>query len=556
MSAEDKHIGFKKEFIDQVLKLSLLIIPSVFLILTILIHYNKGKIYLTNVDPEYFHLFNGLNLSIFNLAVDYIHHPGTTIQMIFAVSAHIVNFILPGDLVTDALNDPEVFIHAANIFMNLITAGSIFVLGFYLYRTTQNIFLALMLQLAPFASYHLLTISGRLVPEAILIAPLLLLMLCTILYTYDNKREQNTKKYVLAFAVLGGIGMAGKVLYFPFLLIPLFLFQNSRTRLRYILYTTIAFIVFAFPVFVHFGKSWEWYSGMLLHSGLWGTGENKMYDMNAAPSHLYQLFKIDKGFFVIYCLALFQLLIYGILYLRHKFRDLKYQLISLFAVLLSVCLSVFIITKHFSPHYFYPTLVFKLFMLFLMADLIRCSIRKRRIAHLIPILAFLVSITIVFQQKPLLSKALTKTKLKADTFAAREQALIGYNTIENPLIISSHYRGSPFIESAMVAGFLMSGSLKSTFIEQLTRKYPNTYFYYDWSDQFYFWDQFKDAVDIVDPSRPIYIFIGEGLEANLDVILNRIESGFPKYQLEVEVLQQFTNPSEYFYETRLTEKPL
>ena len=62
------------------------------------------------VDPEYFHLFNGLNLSIFNLSVDYIAHPGTSIQVIYAVSAHIVNLVQPdNDVITNALNNPEQF---------------------------------------------------------------------------------------------------------------------------------------------------------------------------------------------------------------------------------------------------------------------------------------------------------------------------------------------------------------------------------------------------------------------------------------------------------------
>ena len=132
-------------------------IPAVYLILAILIHFNTGKFYLISTDPEYFHLFNGLNLSIFNLAIDYIDHPGTTIQIIYALSAHIVNLIQPeNDIIINALNNPEQFIHGASILLSIITSLAIFILGFYTYKYTGNVFLALLLQLMPFGNMRLL----------------------------------------------------------------------------------------------------------------------------------------------------------------------------------------------------------------------------------------------------------------------------------------------------------------------------------------------------------------------------------------------------------------
>jgi hypothetical protein len=222
--------------------------------MAMLIHFSKGKFYMLHVDPEYFHLFNGINLAIFNLAIDFIHHPGTTIQMIFAFSAPVVNFILPGtDLVGNMIDNPELFIHGASILLNILTAGTLFALGYFTYRNTGNIWLAMLLQLMPLGHSQIILITGRLIPETAVIAPLLLLGLITVKFLYDRDRVANLRKYVIGFAVVGGLGMAGKFLYLPFLIIPLLIIPGFKEKTRYTFYTLIATMVFAFPVFVNLG---------------------------------------------------------------------------------------------------------------------------------------------------------------------------------------------------------------------------------------------------------------------------------------------------------------
>ena len=114
--------------------------------------------------------------------------------MIYAVSAHIVNLTQPSnDIIINALNNPEQFIHGANILLNIITGIALFVTGFYTYKYTGNIFYALLLQLIPFGNFHILLVSARLIPEAVLTVPLLLLALLTIRLLYDQKRVENRR---------------------------------------------------------------------------------------------------------------------------------------------------------------------------------------------------------------------------------------------------------------------------------------------------------------------------------------------------------------------------
>ena len=547
----------KEQFLFFLKKYIVVILPVIFFITALVIHFSRGKFYLAYVDPEYFHLFNGLNLSIFNLAIDYIHHPGTTIQIIFAISAHFVNFIQPGfDLIANAMNDPEQFIHGANILLNLLTSTSLFILGVYTYKISGNIFYSLLLQLMPYSNFMILLISGRLIPEAALVAPLLFLVLLLVRFIYDNEPQNNMKRYVIGFAIVGGLGMAGKFLYFPFLIIPIFLIPTLKWKLKYLAYTTIAIVVFAFPVFVHLDKSVEWFGNMFMHSGKWGSGESNFIDISTASDNLKALFVMDKSFFILCGIAGVQLIVFfGLFYLKKK-QSLNVTLKVLLGLLVSIALSIFLVTKHFAPHYFYPTLVFKAFLIYLMTALFVESFPSKRVSIILPVVGFAIGLVLASQQiKPMLN-AIQHLKQEAGIFENRRLVLKPYNTIDNPLIITSHYSGSPFIESAMVAGVLMSGSLKSTYIEKLAELHPNTYFYYDWSYDFYFWDQFKNAREFIDLQKPVYIFIGEGMEAGLEVILERLKKAFPDHQLDINILHHFTDPDEYFYEITLVEKLL
>ena len=547
----------KKKLLNKIKTGSFIVLPIIFLIISIVIHFGRGKFYLAYVDPEYFHFFNGLNMAIFNLAVDYIHHPGTTLQVIFAISARIVNLIEPGsDIITNALNNPEQFIHSANILLNILTCATLLVVGYFTYKYTGNIFIALLLQLMPFGSYSIMIISGRLIPETVLIAPLMLLVLLFVRYLYDKNTEKNIIGYIIGFSIIGGIGMAGKFLYLPFLIVPFFILQSAKSRLKYALYTFIAIVIFAFPVFVHIGKSFDWFGSMFIYSGQWGSGEKNVFDFEELPNRINKLYNIDKSFFVISGLALVQLIVFYIFIHFKKVQNVQHYLKVLLAFLVAIAVSILIISKHFAIHYFYPTLVIKIFLIYLMTELFVSIFQSKHASKLVSVLALIVALMLVTEQLKTLRSVVQIIEDKAAIFEERAYILKQYDEVKSPLIITSHYTGSPFVESAMVGGLLMSGHLKTTFTKQLMQKYPNTYFYFDWDEEFYYWDEFLGVEEFVDPEEPLYLFIGQGLESNLDVILGRLSMGFPDYEPELILLHHFQSPDEYFYKVRFVQNIL
>jgi len=398
----------------------------------------------------------------------------------------------------------------------------------------------------------LLIVSGRVFPESVMIPILILLILCIIKYIYDTEQGRNRKIYALAFAIVAGLGMATKLSYFPFLIIPLFLFKSTKRVKLYLLYTCASIIIFAFPLFVNLGKSWRWYSNMLMHSGQWGSGDANFVEVAKVPGRLQQILDVDHALFIIIGFAILQLIIfYGFSFFKNRGHITIQLKRALLAVVVAVIIFVLFVTKHFAHHYIIPVLAFKALVIFLMLSLILSIIRTKKIRIYISAAVLLLSILLIIPQLNYLGASVRFKQDRAAKFEERERMLEPYNTKDHLLIISSHYRGSPFKQSALAGGFMLSGQLRSTFKKQLRETYPNTYLYVTWSDQFYLWDHFKDANEFIDPQKPVYIFIGEGKDMHMETILDRIKKEFPSFSTELNVIYHFTAPEAHFYELKL-----
>ncbi|NOY51922.1 MAG: hypothetical protein GXO88_15330 [Chlorobi bacterium] len=535
------------------LKIAVLaVLPVVFAIIAISLHFLSGKSFMQRVDPEYLHLFNGLNIAIGNLAVEYVFHPGTSIQIIYAISAHIVDIFMPGgSIISKALDNPEQFVHAANILMNLLTAISLFCLGYFSYKHSGNFILAVILQLLPFGNYRIILMSSRIIPEAVMLAPFMILIILIIRYIYDNRRDEHPNLYVIGFAIAGALGMAGKLSYFPFLLPPLFLFPNNNLRFKYLAYTIVATMVFAFPLLVNFGKSWDWYFGMFMHSGRWGEGSSNIVNMDSFPGNILRILKVDVPLSVIAGIALVEVVVCYILGFIRKVKFNNLMLRLLLAFLIVFALSVLMVAKHFAYHYFTPTLMLKIFFIFMMSHLMILMVGQKKIRVFLWVLVLMLSVGMVMPQLAPLRGSARKIIDNTAKYDEDYELLKPYFHNAATLVISSHYRGSPFIQSAFVDGFLISGFLKSTFKEELNKRYPNTYFSLNWTEDFYYWDKFLKAEDFVKTGKPILIYIGEDKEKDLDRIVERIKTAFPEYNTELKLLIKLEFPSEQLYQLSL-----
>lgn len=533
-----------KHIKDKVKISAFFIVPVLFAIIGLILHFSSGRFFLQRTDPEYLHLLNGVNIAVGNLAVEYIAHPGTIIEVIMALATHITNLIYPGSsFLVKVIENPEAIIHISSILSTFVTSFVLLLIGYKYYKKTGNLFESIALQLIPFASYRILLMTGRLIPETFLIFPLLLLTYFVLMFSLETDKDKVQNKYLILFALAEGLGMSAKFSWLPMLIVPFFVLNNFNAWKKYILYTTISVIVFAFPVFVNISKSWDWFFGMLTHSGRWGEGSNSFIDTGSFFDNFNKLINLDKSIIII---ALIALIINIIIRLSKKSIKFNKTILNFnLAIIIVLFISMVLVSKHFAVHYFVPFMALKFILIFsifiLIKDIKLSFIRK----FMSPSLLVLLLVLSFMQFTPFKAsfRILQNESLKYEN---RYQQLKQYNKKENVLIITSHYRGSPFVQSALVDSYLINGHLKYTFKDELIKHYPKTYFFFDWTDNFYFWDDFIPTENMpID--KDFYVFIGDGKDKNLEIIEQRFKDSFSDMQIKKELVEKLENPNEYLY---------
>ncbi|MCD4680923.1 MAG: hypothetical protein K8S00_11100 [Bacteroidales bacterium] len=505
-----------------------LIIPIVFLLTTSTIHFHHSPFYQGSVDPEYFHLYNGITIAKGNPDVEYIAHPGTPLQYLIGISARLVYIFQPDEeFIQDFIDNPEKYIHAANLFMNILTAFILLICGIYTTKYTGSLILGLLIQLAPFGNSSVLSISGRLLPESIMIMPLLLFGLLIIRYIFVENKTNNNRSYIVLFGLITGFGIACKLSFIPVLLLSLILLNTSlKQKIKYLLYSILFFVIFAYPVIVNFSVFYEWVTGIFTHSGMHGAGDKSFINLTTVPGNFKYLFSFDKGFF--YILIASSLL--GILFLFKPFRNpdqINIKIIrAIFAINISIIVCIVFTLKHFALHYFMPFYIFKYILLILSALLIAHVHKQlpfKRYKGVVLSLFLILAVIISYVQALNLGDSLEGISKRKESLQQSYNSIIPLVNKDKPIIITGPYYGTPFIEYAQNEGFMTSYNRKGIFKPYLMKKFPNAYHYVSWSDKFYHWDDFVDFQYILNKTDgSFYVYIGRERANRLVEIEKRV----------------------------------
>lgn len=528
-------------------RILLFVLPVFFFITTILIHYSSGPFYLLTVDPEYFHLLSGINLAIFNLATPNTAHPATTIQIAYALASLPINTILPGSLVENVINHPELFIHATSILITMIISGLLFWFGRVVHQLSGSLFAALLVQLVPYGSSHQFLSWGRIMPESFVIIPIILLMAYSLRYLHQSKTKETTIIHVRIFALIIALSIATKFSYFPLLLVPFIILPTWRFKIRFLVLSVMFSLLFAFPILFNLTDTFKWLFNMFISSGKWGGGSATFIDWGAVPQRLEEIGRYDRS--LNYITIILMVMCATILIFRKKINQAhivrKSQLYISFV--LAIILFTALVVKHFSIHYLIPILSFKLFFVFLITDLITTFLKPYKhhkwwyAPGFIAGLFFVVS-TFISSQNSIPNRIKRVDRLN-DQKLQINQAI----KPDIPILISSYYWGSPFPEKALADAFLVSGKLKFTFQQDLMKRFPNSYFYFDWGKRFYFWDKFLNPKDFIEPGSGAFLYLVNRESYSLDTIIGRMHRDFPEFYVEAENLLEFQDPEESLY---------
>lgn len=472
----------------------LLIIPVLFILLQVYYKINYGPLYLKMADPEYAYLLNGLCLNNFKLDLDYVDHPGTPVQVISALTNFVVHIFRGGNSLTDdVLLHPEIYLTATQVSLTLINAFLILLAGLLLFRATGKMFYAVAFQFAPLAHELTVGIANRVLPESLLVGLSVLFFAYAVYYLLKQQQHETDKrKHVTRFSLLSGLALATKITFVPVLLIPLMLLKGKPAKLKFVLYTTAAFLVFAFPLITKLSYFSRWMVALFLHSGSHGSGQANVIDWTVFIRNLKYIHSMFPGIYWSAGILFVFILLTSFKKIRNKITG-KQGFIFFLALFLNILLQVIFSAKSYSDKYLAPSLIESFISILLVIYFISSSgfINKYKqwITYLsLPVLIILFAIP---SGKRIINYNETLKKDKNAYLHTRN--IITQIPADNRIIFTEY--GCAVPEWSLWYGSLFTGRYKAWITRSLEKLYPNTYFYDVNQDKIYHY------IDKVTPSE-------------------------------------------------------
>src|ERR1035437_1727893 len=151
------------------------------------------------------------------------------------------------DLVVDVLRDPEVYAATLGFEEILLYAAAIFVAGWMIYRVTQRLELALLIQTPVFFNDSNFLSLSPIAPEALLYGVVILASALAVAYGLESDDARRRRFFPVAFGVLAGVGLATKVTYLPAAILPMILLDSWVGVIGYLLGASVSFAVLSIP---------------------------------------------------------------------------------------------------------------------------------------------------------------------------------------------------------------------------------------------------------------------------------------------------------------------
>jgi hypothetical protein len=254
------------------------VIPLLLLAVGLHLKAMRGPYWLgMNSDPEYAYLFNSL-LILSGKPPFLIEHPGTPVQTLGAVVVRVVFGVSGrGSLIDDVVRRPELYLSAIHLCLISVTALLVFSAGVIVLRQTQQLSLAILVQLAPWLSVNLLEELSRVRPELLLVGMSVVFGALILLTTREGTSHRDDPS-ALVFGGVVGIALATKLTALPLLLGPFVVFDGWRPRLLFLGASTIGFLAGILPALPRMLSMGKWSANLLIHSDGYGSGPASFID--------------------------------------------------------------------------------------------------------------------------------------------------------------------------------------------------------------------------------------------------------------------------------------
>jgi hypothetical protein len=271
----------------------LLVVPAITLALGLAVDRARGPAWLGyDYDPEYFYLFNGLNL-LEGARPGFTGHPGTTLSLWAAGTVWLVHHAVPGphpggraaSVRADVVDRPELYLSviALGLLGGLVVA--IGALGHAALRLTGHLPAALLAQLTPLLSLATVQELGRATPEAGLMALAVGLAAAMLSAARHAARqaEPRARGPAILVGILTGLTVATKFTGLPAGLLALGAAGGWAARRIVLASALVTFLVAFSPGLPRTVTNARWLLQLALHRGPYRTGSTTVIDVVHLP---------------------------------------------------------------------------------------------------------------------------------------------------------------------------------------------------------------------------------------------------------------------------------
>jgi len=449
------------------------IIPLLLLMLNMFFIQDQGKYFMSCFDPTYAYLFNGINLASGKIEIGHLDHPGTPLQVLYAIIIKIsFLFKKESNLIESVLLNPESYLRIISYVIILINIITVFLIGFFTFRHTQNIHISLFLQFTPIVSLQSVYSISMIACESLLLPLSTLLVILSFNYTYSN-RKLNPIFYLIGFSLISAALITIKISSAPLIILPLIIITGYKNKLKYCLLTLIFTFVLVLPIISKISYFFDFIFSMATNLEKFGKGSSGILDLNEYWQNLKHIFSIEIPFTFFYLATAVTILLLIIkTNLRIKTRSQTKKL--LVGIFLATTFQILMVAKQFSFHYLIPAYTLSILSFFTLLTIIKTStdifksvnekILSISLYALIPILFIRLAVYYNFYPN------IQNPSLKTIEFLEKYEG--------KPIIIlSERHKETALIEQALYFGVSYSGNLKDNYKTILKQSFNNSYFY-------------------------------------------------------------------------------
>ena len=534
--------------IGKYFRISLFVLPFLYLIAGLYFRFLFGNLSLRSIDPDYVYFISGLQISEGFLKIVHIDHPGTPLQIFIALVFRTIYLFRNHDLtyIEDVFSNSDMYLAIVNVAITTLTSVLLYYAGKKVLKHTNSILYAILIQTTPFLPVIWYDLIGRIVPELMLPFTIILLSVA-IIEVYFNE-DSVTSKYAIKLAFLSALGLAVKIIFAPLCLIPFIVIKKWKQKIIFVAATILFFFLLALPVTLQLHIFWGWVKNLFVHSGHYGGGDANFIDFTTFRNSLHELFGYEQRFFYV----LFGLFILFAVYLIWRRKKAEKRIVNLTAsVILATGILTIMVGKHYAHHYFIPALMLAPLIIILVAELIKKMIPSKLAVFFVPIV-IVVYLAWTFDNN---REWLPNKSTAIGTYVKTHQATwYVAQTLEKDSykIITSQGYGCPFIEYSLIYSTVWANYKKrEEYYRILDKLYPNTYNYFTWDNTIKYWGEKFNAQKIIDSEKPVYLY----LERNDEDLYNKttaklIEENGSDFQVTRVLVYLNPNTQEVIY--RLT----